>query len=122
MADGKFENGDTKPVVACNLTSIPTADRTRYQELRTRLLTSVVAAKETKKGFVLRFGADLASVNEVSEWIGFERLCCPWISIRIRPTGREGIEVRMSMPQDGKRVVREAFLQSCDKSNQECRS
>ena len=68
--------------IACDLHAIPASELPRYHAIRARLLSAAVATTETREGFSLRFSGEVAGDAgraELGEWIGYERLCCPFL-------------------------------------------
>ena len=66
----------------------------------------ITSCKEIDTGYVLHFGADRISTEEVSEWIHLERLCCPWLLLELESTSLGALEVRMTALPQGKQVLR----------------
>ena len=95
--------------LACDLTAISVGDRRRYRELRLRLADSLNSVKEVKSGYVFEFRSEHLSADEISEWLNLERLCCPWISIRIGQILARTVEVHMAIPRHAKDVARGEF-------------
>lgn len=99
------------PTFVCDLTVFTPAQRERLRALVHEVFTACRAVEELPDGYRLRFpepgeaaaqtGASLPLV--LTEWITFERLCCPCIAfaiefgeergpIAVRMTGRPGIK------------------------------
>jgi hypothetical protein len=72
----------------CDLSAIPPNDRLRYHDLRVELRAAHISSKAVSKGYVLRLNEERISMENLSEWITLEGLCCPWLSLkaeRIKP-------------------------------------
>jgi len=75
--------------LVCNLSAIVPADRPRYKELVSRLRSAVCERRERGDGLELRLDGDRISMAEVGEWIGMERLCCPFLTLQVSASGSE---------------------------------
>ena len=86
---------------ACDMTAIPPESRGRHHALIRRLMTEAVQdVSELPDGLAFRFPAQ--EYDAVTEFVGRERLCCPFLTftlevtpgrgpIRLRLTGAEGV-------------------------------
>jgi hypothetical protein len=72
-------------VFACDMKAMTPAQRKRHSEV---LSPAVKLAKlntsELSDGYAFQFPSDPKTVATVSEWIGNERLCCPFFEFDIR--------------------------------------
>jgi hypothetical protein len=87
---------------ACDMTAIPVADRPAHHQLIRRLMTQAAEdSSELPDGFSFRFPAD--EYQAVTEFVGRERLCCPFLTFTLevlpeqgplvlRLTGAEGVK------------------------------
>jgi hypothetical protein len=87
---------------ACDMTAIPAEERGAHHVLTQRLMTEAVEEiSELPNGLALRFPAE--EYDAVTEFVGRERLCCPFLSfalevspgggpLRLRLTGDEGVK------------------------------
>jgi hypothetical protein len=99
---------------ACDMTAIPPALRPVHHQLIRRLMDEVVGnITELPDGFAFRFPA--GEYDAVTEFVGRERLCCPFLTftldlmpdrgpLLLRLTGAEGVkdfiraELRFQVP------------------------
>ncbi len=74
---------------ACNLKAISAADRPRYSDLTKRLRAAVRARSELRDGYSFKLNTKGVSLPEVAEWIGLERLCCPFLTFQLSASGND---------------------------------
>ena len=91
-------------VFACDMKSMAPAQRKRHSEVLTPALKSArLSASELPDGYAFQVPSDAKTFAAVSEWIGNERLCCPFfefdihvgdnsVPITLRITGPEGVK------------------------------
>jgi hypothetical protein len=89
---------------ACNRAALSAQARKRhFDELSPALRARKKSIRELPAGFEFEFPPDTATFQLVSEWVGGERLCCPFFDIDVhvereggslwlRLTGREGVK------------------------------
>ena len=89
---------------ACDRSALSPEQRKRhFDELGAALLSLKKSTHELADGFEFEFPADAAVYQLLAEWVGGERLCCPFFNIdlrvekeggplRLRLTGREGVK------------------------------
>ena len=88
---------------ACNVAALNTEQRQRYTALVKKLKDSVREVRELEDGYALRFPAESSTVQELAEFIIYERLCCPFFDFELavereggpawlRLRGREGVK------------------------------
>ncbi len=87
---------------ACDMTAIPPEKRGAHHALIRRLMTEAVEEiSELPDGLAFRFPAE--EFEAVTEFMGRERLCCPFLTfaldvspergpLRLRLTGAEGVK------------------------------
>jgi len=90
--------------LACDRAGLSPEHRKRhFDELGAALQSLKKSTHELADGFEFEFPADAAVYQLLAEWVGGERLCCPFFdidlrvekeggSLRLRLTGREGIK------------------------------
>jgi hypothetical protein len=94
-----------KPVMfACDMKAMTPAQRKRHSEILVPALKSArLSASELADGYAFQFPSDAKTFATMSEWIGNERLCCPFFAFDIhvgenlapmvlRITGPEGVK------------------------------
>jgi hypothetical protein len=89
---------------ACDRNALtPEARKRHFDELGPALKTRVKSIRELSDGFAFEFPPDTGTFQLVSEWVGGERLCCPFFDIDVhverehgalwlRLAGREGVK------------------------------
>jgi hypothetical protein len=87
---------------ACDMTAIPPEQRAAHHALIRRLMTEAVEeVSDLRDGLAFRFPAE--QYDAVTEFVGRERLCCPFLTftmevspdrgpLRLRLTGAEGVK------------------------------
>ena len=86
---------------SCNMSALTKSERARYAKLTGALLEAAQETSELKNGYAFRFPP--ATLMTVSEWVGFERKCCPFFTfelevardngpVTLRITGSEGVK------------------------------
>jgi hypothetical protein len=94
-----------QPVVfACDMKAMTPVQRKRHSEvLSPALKAAKLKTSELPDGYAFQFPSDAKTFTTVSEWIGNERLCCPFFEFDIhvgdssapmtlRITGPEGVK------------------------------
>src|ERR1700733_1861119 len=94
----------TESPFACDRAALTAQARKRhFDELSPALRARKKSIRELRDGFEFEFPSDTATFQLVSEWVGGERLCCPFFDIDVhaereggslwlRLTGREGVK------------------------------
>ena len=94
----------TESSLVCNRSALTASARRRhFDELGPALYGIVRSVREVTDGYEFQFPADPASYKLVAEWVGGERLCCPFFDIDLllerekgalwlRLTGRQGVK------------------------------
>ena len=89
---------------ACDRAALSSEQRKRhFDELGPALRSLRKSTRELPDGFEFEFPADTATYQLLAEWVGGERLCCPFFDIELRVereggplwlhlTGREGVK------------------------------
>jgi hypothetical protein len=95
--------------IACDLDAIPAGDLPRYHALRARLLAAAVATTETSEGFSLRFSGEVAGdagLALLGAWIGYERLCCPFLRFTLDAAPDGALHLAIEGPEGVKAFLR----------------
>jgi hypothetical protein len=91
-------------VFACDMKALTAAQRKRHSEVLSPAVKSAkLKTSELPDGYAFQFPSDAKTFATVSEWIGNERLCCPFFDFDIhvgdssgpmilRVTGPEGVK------------------------------
>jgi hypothetical protein len=98
-----------KPVVfACNMKAMTPAQRKRHTEVLSPALQSArLNVSELADGYAFQFPSDAKTFQTVAEWVGNERLCCPFFDFDIR-VGDESapMTLRISGPDGVKQFIK----------------
>lgn len=92
--------------IACDLTAISIADRPRYNQLVQRLRAAIRCRVEQADGYVFELDSTVLSLAELTEWVGMERLCCPFLFFQISASGDS---LRLTGPPGVKPIIAAAF-------------
>ncbi|HLM03050.1 MAG TPA: hypothetical protein VK400_18510 [Pyrinomonadaceae bacterium] len=94
----------------CNMNALNAVERERYKQLIERLNENRQSIKELNDGYAFRYKADTRLIQEVAEFIAYERLCCPFFDFELaveQDTNRLWLRLR---GQDGvKEFIRDEF-------------
>jgi hypothetical protein len=80
---------DTSTVLACNLKAIDAAERPRYSELVKPVREAVRDRTELSDGYAFKLHSKKVTLPEAAEWIGMERLCCPFLKLQLSAAGNQ---------------------------------
>jgi hypothetical protein len=65
--------------IACDLTALNAVERERRRLLAAKIHKAVAGRRELADGYALRIARDKVSADELEDWIGLERRCCPFL-------------------------------------------
>lgn len=88
---------------ACNVAGISAERRPRYVALAKKLVSSKQEVRELADGYAFRFSVEASTLQDLAEFITYERLCCPFFDLEmvvereggpawLRLRGREGVK------------------------------
>lgn len=88
---------------ACNVAGISAEQRPRYIALAKKLIGAKQEVRELADGYAFRFQVEASTIQDLAEFITYERLCCPFFDFEIviereggpawlRLRGREGVK------------------------------
>jgi hypothetical protein len=98
------------PVIACNLKAISPAERPRYNHLMKRIRLAVRRRSELRDGYSFDLNGKDISLIEVAEWIGMERLCCPFLTLQLSASGNHsGWILKLNGPPGVKALLQAEF-------------
>jgi len=98
------------PVFACDMTAMTGVQRARHHELAKRLRPAVVATEELVDGYALRFEMAPELLMALAEFVTFERLCCPWLTLAVEAERSGGaLRLRMTAGAEAKPSIRAEF-------------
>ena len=95
-------------VLACNIQAIGTAQRARYHDLVSRLCAAMWDRRELPDGYSYSLDSSQITLQEVSEWIAMERLCCPFLIFQLEVAG-EASGLTMRGPDGVKALLQAEF-------------
>ncbi len=72
---------------ACNLKAISAAERPRYSQLVKSVRQAVRERKEIANGYQFKIAGGTITLPELAEWMGMERLCCPFLTLQLSVMG-----------------------------------
>lgn len=93
------------PAIACRLGALGPEGRARQKELLQRVTSRVLEISERPDGFVLSLAADRNLVTAAAEWIGLERLCCPFASFSLEWDQDDAVRITITGPEGAKDVL-----------------
>jgi hypothetical protein len=96
-------------VLTCNIQAISAVQRPRYSDLVSRLRAAIRDRSELADGYSYSLDTTKITLPEVSEWIGMERLCCPFLALQPEVAG-EAFRLTMRGPDGAKAILEEEFL------------
>jgi hypothetical protein len=100
----KMNDGVTRESpFACNVAGLTTEQRLRYQVLAKKLQSTKQEIRELTDGYAIRFPVEASTIQDLAEFISYERLCCPFFDLELvlereggpawlRLRGREGVK------------------------------
>jgi hypothetical protein len=111
---------------ACDMTAIPAEQRGAHQALIRRLMTEAVEEiRELPNGLTFRFPVE--EYEAVTEFIGRERLCCPFLAFSLEVSPERGpLLLRLTGAQGVKEFIRAElqvplFTRTADRSPRSAR-
>jgi hypothetical protein len=101
---------EIKPMFACNLNAISPAERFRYNGLVKRLRAAIRDWNELTNGYAFKLDGKAITLAETVEWIGMERLCCPFLTLQLAESGDQaGWLLTLSGPEGVKQLITAEF-------------
>ncbi len=93
-------------VFACNPSALDKEQRARYGVVTKQLIATKQEVNELADGYAFHFPANQQTIKDVTEFITYERLCCPFLNFEmavegenllLRLKGKEGIKEFIKM-------------------------
>jgi len=87
---------DSQLPIACDLSTLDSADRVRRAELAATIRSNIARLVETANGYQLHLRGDAEVARQAVELVALERRCCRFLSIDLRrdeTTGDSLLEV-----------------------------
>lgn len=106
MNTSHVARGSSDGDLICDLSAIPPDDRPHYRDLRLQLRAAHVLSEAINDGYAVRLNEARISMDDVSSWIRFESLCCPWLSLRAKRVEPGTLEIQMEAPDRPTDVLR----------------
>jgi hypothetical protein len=101
---------DSSLPIACNLHAFSARDRERHASLLQGVSARILETRELSDGFAFRFAAEGETIAELAEWIGLERICCPFLRFSIEVEANAGpVWLRLTGSAQVKAFVGSAF-------------
>ncbi len=102
MTKSKDDTTKESPFI-CNMAGLNKEQRQRYMALIKKLNSGKQEVRELPDGYALRFSSEASTVQDLAEFIVYERLCCPFFDFELivereggpawlRLKGREGVK------------------------------
>ena len=96
--------------IACNLSAMSSEQRARYQDLRRWMEGAARRMEDLPDGYALGFDADGETLGMLAEFIGLERLCCPFFDFGIElKAGDERAWLKLTGPEGAKGMLKSAL-------------
>ena len=84
------------PPLACRANALDQTQRKRQQELLELMRKKAEAKEELPNGYAFRLPTDSSLFREAAEWIGLERLCCPFVEFTLEWKQDDTVWVRFT--------------------------
>jgi len=81
---------DSSLPIACDLHAFSARERERHASLLRGLSAKIQHRRELSDGFAFRFAAEGETIAELAEWIGLERICCPFLRFSVEVEANAG--------------------------------
>ena len=97
--------------LACDRSALSSEQRKRhFDEVGAALLSLRGSTNELADGFEFEFPADAAVYQLLAEWVGGERLCCPFFDINLHVEKEGGpLRLRLTGPEGVKQFIKADF-------------
>src|SRR4026207_1309250 len=66
---------------ACNVTGLTTEQRQRYLALAKKMQSTKQEIRELEDGYAIRFSIEGSTIQDLAEFITYERRCCPFFDL-----------------------------------------
>ncbi len=107
------KNRTTPVTLACQLSTMTSAERERYSSLKQQLRGATQEVTELPEGYAFRYPGDSVLVQAVAEFITLERHCCPFYSFILELGSENGpLWLRIVGPAEAKSFIYDAIAPS----------
>jgi hypothetical protein len=97
-------------VYACNMNALTPVERVRHGVNTAKLMKNLQGIQEEANGYSLRFAKETRNIQQIAEFISFERLCCPFFDFVVQVRAEaESVELQISGPEGVKDFIRSEF-------------
>lgn len=97
--------------IACDLGALSPAQREREQLLLAEFKAAVRETQETERGFRFVIPEDPELMGRLGEFLGLERLCCPFLTFELAvPAGRGPVILHVHGDPGAKTFLRSVFI------------
>jgi hypothetical protein len=94
----------------CDMSMLSAAERAHKDEIAGRLAAVRLGARELSNGYEFRFPGDTATLQQLTDWIVTERLCCPFFDFDVRLDSEGGpIALRLTGRKGTKAFIKADF-------------
>jgi hypothetical protein len=97
--------------IACDLSRLSAEQREREQELLGQFRKLLMPDSETEDGFWFTLSAAPAALADLGEFLGLERLCCPFLTFQLEITPAETCRLLISGPPGAKAFMASEFME-----------
>ena len=101
--------GSAEPPITCTLDAFSAADRERYDELRSGLLSATIRVQSTRRGWAVELSGGERSFREAAEWITLERRCCGFMEFGLDWTPGGNPRVTLEGPPAVREIIAAEF-------------
>jgi hypothetical protein len=101
---------ESAAALACTPDAIPAPLLQRWMQTGTQVYAAIEEVQELVDGYACRLPSDAKTLGMVAEYIGLDRLCCPFIrwTLEIEPDGGP-LWLGIKGGEDVKALIRESF-------------
>ena len=97
--------------IACDLGVLSPAQRAREQALLEEFKAALPEVQETERGFRFIIPEDPRLLGRLGEFLGLERLCCPFLTFDLSiPAGRGSVTLHVHGDPGAKSFLRSTFM------------
>ena len=74
----------------CDMSMLTPAERAHKEDIAGQLAIRRIGLRELPDGYEFSFPGDPATLQMLNDWVGTERLCCPFFDIDVRLAPEKG--------------------------------
>ncbi|MBL8231984.1 MAG: hypothetical protein JNL98_26045 [Bryobacterales bacterium] len=92
--------------LACHPEAIAAADRPRYRILMAKVKAAIAERSAAGAEYLFKLDREAVTFEEATEWMTLERLCCPFLAMRLTaPSGQSHWLLTLTGPDGVKEVI-----------------